>query len=167
VLWHFHLKVKVHFHTGNLAAALSLLALLSGILLSSCYSCSILRWARHEPQSSSLALSNLPIYMAFLQPTLLLWMLGQHTVHLQHLHFIRLSQWQQSCTCICTCCGGPQWWQWTKNNLYYSRHNATFEHPNLYYKVKMNAALQNENKEQQLQTDLPSSTQNTIQVSNV
>jgi len=29
----------------------------------------------------------------------------------------------------------------------------------------MNAALPNENKEKQLQTDLPSSTQNTIQVS--
>jgi hypothetical protein len=62
------LKVKVHFCTGNSAAALSLLALLPGILLSSGYSCSILTWARHEPQSSSLALSNLLIYVAFLQP---------------------------------------------------------------------------------------------------
>lgn len=71
MLWHLlllSLKVQVHFCTGNLAAALSLLALLLGILLSSGYSCSILSWARHEPQSSSLALSNLPIYMALLQP---------------------------------------------------------------------------------------------------
>jgi len=62
------LKVKVHFCTGNLAAALSLFAPLPGILLSSGYSCSILSWARHEPQSSSLALSKLSIYMALLQP---------------------------------------------------------------------------------------------------